>query len=86
MNSELLDLVLKLVELGVVPFVIYVTKTLAKISAELKTLRTVLIGIDGKNGIRSRLIRLERRLERLTAIEAHIQGHKHLDLTEEFDD
>ncbi len=88
MNSEAWDFLFKVVELGVIPFVIYVTKSLAKISADLKTLRTVLIGIDGKNGIRSRLIRLERRLERLTALEAQIQGlpHVHYESDGELDD
>lgn len=74
MNSEVVEFVFKAVELGIIPFVAYVVKKLTDISEEIKALRTVMIGIDGRNGIRSRLIRLERRLERFIMNEAGHNG------------
>lgn len=62
-SSELIASLFKLVEVGVIPIVGYGVKKLTEISKELTELRTALIGIDGKNGIRSRLIHLERRFE-----------------------
>lgn len=70
MNGEVIEFVFKAVELGLIPFVGYLIKKLTDISEEIKALRTVMIGIDGRNGIRSRLIRLERRLERFILNEA----------------
>lgn len=64
-GQELWEFLFKAVEFGIVPFIGYVIKKLSDISEELKALRTVLIGIDGKNGIRSRLIHLERKLEKV---------------------
>jgi hypothetical protein len=64
-NNETLEFIFKAIELGIIPFIAYVVKQLSRISEELKALRTVLIGIDGRNGMRSRLIHLERRLERI---------------------
>lgn len=66
MNSESPQLwseIFKIVELGIIPVIGYVAKKLAEISKELTELRTALIGIDGKNGIRSRLFHLERKVE-----------------------
>lgn len=82
MNSEVLEFVFKAVELGLIPFVGYLIKKLTDISEEIKALRTVMIGIDGRNGIRSRLIRLERRLERLILNEA---GHNNSSYTSEME-
>ena len=82
MNSEVLEFVFKAVELGLIPFVGYLIKKLTDISEEIKALRTVMIGIDGRNGIRSRLIRLERRLERLILNEA---GHNNGSYTSEME-
>jgi hypothetical protein len=81
-NSEVLEFVFKAVELGLIPFVGYLIKKLTDISEEIKALRTVMIGIDGRNGIRSRLIRLERRLERLILNEA---GHNNSSYTSEME-
>jgi hypothetical protein len=81
-NTEVLDFIFKAVELGLIPFVGYLIKKLSDISEEMKALRTVMIGIDGRNGIRSRLIRLERRLERLLMNEA---GHNNSGYTSEME-
>lgn len=82
MNSEVIEFVFKVVELGLIPFVGYLIKKLTDISEEIKALRTVMIGIDGRNGIRSRLIRLERRLERFILNEA---GHGNNNYTSEME-
>lgn len=62
-SQELWEFLFKAIEFGIIPFIGYVVKKLSDISEELKALRTTLIGIDGKNGIRSRLNRLERKIE-----------------------
>lgn len=62
-STEVFSLLVKAVEIGVIPIVGYGVKKLTEISNELIELRTALIGIDGKNGIRSRLIHLERKFE-----------------------
>lgn len=54
---------IKLLEITLLPFGVYIVKTLSSIQKEVSDLKTVLIGIDGKNGIRSRVVRIERRLD-----------------------
>jgi hypothetical protein len=66
----------RIIELVLIPFGIYLVRTLTSVASELKELKTVLIGIDGKNGIRSRVIRVERRIERLAAAQAHRHGEE----------
>lgn len=74
MTSDTWGQLLKLVEILVVPFALYVVKTLTTIQKEVSDLKTVLIGIDGKNGIRSRVIRMERKVERLALQQAQRYG------------
>ena len=65
MSTELWEQLVKLVEVLIIPFSVWLVKTLAAIQKETTELKTVLIGVDGKNGIRSRVIRIERKLENL---------------------
>lgn len=74
MNADAWGQLVRVVEILIVPFVLWVVKTLTTIQREVSDLKTVLIGIDGKNGIRSRVIRVERRVERLSAAQAHRHG------------
>lgn len=46
----------------VVPFCLYIVKELKEISKAMSELSTVLIGIGGKNGMRSRVARNESRI------------------------
>ena len=55
------DVLIKTVELLVLPFCVYVLRTLSILQAEVRSVKEALIGIDGKNGIRSRVERIERR-------------------------
>lgn len=66
MNTDSWNQLLKIVEILIIPFGAYVIKTLAAIQKEIVELKTVLIGVDGRNGIRSRVIRVERKVERLS--------------------
>jgi hypothetical protein len=66
----------RLIELVLIPFGIYLVRMLTAVTSDLKELKTVLIGIDGKNGIRSRVIRVERRIERLAAAQAQRHGEE----------
>lgn len=79
MNAETWQNLIKILEILIVPFFLWVIKTLTTIQRELSDLKTVLIGIDGKNGIRSRVIRMERRVERLSAAQAHRHGEENDD-------
>lgn len=62
------------IEVAVIPFSLWIVNTLRLALEELRTLRTVLIGVDGKNGMRSRLRRLERRVENLSLQQAARHG------------
>lgn len=79
MNQEAWHNLFKIIELLIVPFGIYIVKTLSNLLKDISDLKTVLIGIDGKNGIRSRVIRMERRIERLSAAQAHRHGEENDD-------
>lgn len=68
------EIIKTVIEVAVVPFGLWIVNTLRLALEELKTLRTVLIGVDGKNGMRSRLRRLERRVEHLTLQQAARHG------------
>jgi hypothetical protein len=65
-----LGVVFKIVEIAFIPFFWYVVNSLAALNRKVDRAETILIGADGKNGLRSRIIRLERKLERLIVIEA----------------
>jgi len=79
------EVVKTVIEVAVVPFGLWIVNTLRLALEELRTLRTVLIGVDGKNGMRSRLRRLERRVEHLTLQQAVRHGESP-DLVDEEDD
>lgn len=74
------------IEVAVIPFSLWIVNTLRLALEELRTLRTVLIGVDGKNGMRSRLRRLERRVEHLSLQQAARHGEAiELDTNEDDD-
>lgn len=68
------EIVKTAIEVAVIPFSLWIVNTLRLALEELRTLRTVLIGVDGKNGMRSRLRRLERRVENLSLQQAARHG------------
>lgn len=76
MNPVAWEQLLRLVEILIIPFGIWVVKMLSMIQKEVSELKTVLIGIDGKNGIRSRVIRVERKVERLSLQQAQRHGEE----------
>jgi len=90
------DGIFKLVELLLVPFAWYVIKrldvlaeSLRAVSKDTSDLKTILIGVDGRNGIRSRVMRLERRVEALALSQAVRHGEPIVvaeTLTEDSDD
>lgn len=80
------EVVKTVIEVAVIPFGLWIVNTLRLALEELRTLRTVLIGVDGKNGMRSRLRRLERRVEHLSLQQAARHGEAiELDASEDDD-
>lgn len=79
------ELAKTVIEVAVIPFGLWTAKTLHLALQELRTLRTVLIGVDGKNGMRSRLRRLEKRVEQLTIQQAARHGEA-IDFDDDGDD
>jgi len=79
------ELLKTVIEVAVIPFGLWTVKTLHLALQELRTLRTVLIGVDGKNGMRSRLRRLEKRVEFLTLQQAARHGES-IDLPDDDED
>jgi hypothetical protein len=78
------DSIFKLVELLLLPFSWYVVRRLDTLADSISTLtqdtrelKTILIGTDGKNGIRSRVIRLERKVENLSLRQASRHNEEH---------
>ena len=74
MNTIAWEQLLRVIEVLIIPFGLWMLKLLTAIQKEVSDLKTVLIGIDGKNGIRSRVIRVERRVERLSIAQAQRHG------------
>lgn len=75
------DVLFKLVELLLIPFAYYVIKRLDTVAEKVndthgttQELKTILIGADGKNGIRSRVVRLERKVSNLSLQQAARHG------------
>lgn len=79
------ELLKTVIEVAVIPFGLWTAKTLHLALQELRTLRTVLIGVDGKNGMRSRLRRLEKRVEILTLQQVARHGES-IDLPDDDED
>jgi hypothetical protein len=79
------DIIKTVIEIAVIPFGAWIVNNLRLALEELRTLRTVLIGVDGKNGMRSRLRRLERRVEHLTLQQAARHGEAHEPVDDEDD-
>ena len=53
------DAIVKVVELAIIPYCAWVVKTLNEVRSECRSLKEALIGMDGKNGIRSRVEKIE---------------------------
>lgn len=68
------DIIKTVIEIAVIPFGAWIVNNLRLALEELRTLRTVLIGVDGKNGMRSRFRRLEKRVEMLALQQAARHG------------
>jgi hypothetical protein len=68
------DIIKTVIEIAIIPLGAWIVNNLRLALEELRTLRTVLIGVDGKNGMRSRLRRLERRVENLSLQQAARHG------------
>lgn len=79
MNLVAWEQLLKVVEVLIIPFGLYMVRVLTTIQKEVSDLKTVLIGIDGRNGIRSRVIRMERKVERLALAQANRYGESPLE-------
>ena len=78
-----LDVLFKFVELLLLPFAWHIIKRLdalaetsTTLASDSRELKTILIGTDGKNGIRSRVMRLERRVENLSIRQASRHGEE----------
>lgn len=79
------EIIKTVIEIAVIPFGAWIVNNLRLALEELRTLRTVLIGVDGKNGMRSRLRRLERKVEHLTLQQAARRGEAHEPVDDEDD-
>ena len=80
------DSVFKIIELLILPFAWYIIKKLEAVVSTVQDLRTILIGVDGRNGIRSRVMRLERKVSNLALQQAARYSEVQLDETEEEDE
>ncbi len=93
-SKQLFDSIFKLIEVLVVPLLWKIYATLSEIShkqaaqtGEISNVKTILIGADGKNGIRSRVRRLERRQEHTSLVLArHVEQIPPLSPEEEEDE
>ena len=64
-SSELWNQAKDVMSVAVIPFCIFVVKKLNDIGQVARDTQVTLVGSDGKNGLRSRFGRLERRVEAL---------------------
>ena len=80
------DSVFKIIELLILPFAWRIIKKLEAVVSTVQDLRTILIGVDGRNGIRSRVMRLERKVSNLALQQAARYSEVQLDETEEEDE
>jgi hypothetical protein len=53
------DAIVKVVELAIIPYCTWVVKTLLEVRGECRSVKEALIGLDGKNGLRSRVEKIE---------------------------
>lgn len=85
--KELFDFIVKIFEIVIVPLVFSIYKDGRKQTEDIGTLKTILIGADGKNGIRSRVRRLERTAEKTNIQLALLTGQiNHHEEEEDGDD
>ena len=71
MEANLVSGVGTFIEIIVAPLIVGIYNNQRRQDEKLTKLETILIGADGKNGIRSRVRRLERKVERLNLQFAH---------------
>lgn len=69
-----LDTIIRLVELLLIPILIRFNQRQDAQGTELNTIKTVLIGADGENGIRSRVVALEKENKKLSLLLARHLG------------
>jgi hypothetical protein len=69
-----LDTILRLVELLLIPILIRFNQKQEEQAKEINTIKTVLIGADGQNGMRSRVVMLERETKKTSLIVARHLG------------
>lgn len=81
-----MEMLFKIIELLVLPFAWYIVKKLDSVVATVEDLKTILIGVDGKNGICSRVMRLERKVETLSLQQAARHGEPIREGEDEVDD
>ncbi len=72
--GEMFNFLIKLIEIILVPALWKIYTLLSKLSDKVNEVRTILIGADGKNGIRSRVRRLENKVEKLALAHAAVNG------------
>lgn len=82
-NKELIEVLVRVVELVLIPILWKVYTVLSTLSSEVQTLKIILVGSDGKNGIRSRVRRLEVRQERMALMMAAQAGETNLSFDSE---
>ena len=73
-TPEAVSLFIEILKLLVIPAVIYVVKSIHALDRKVDKINTVLIGVDGKNGLRSRIRRLEIKVDALAFAQAHRHG------------
>lgn len=78
---EAFQIIFELIKLAVLPAIWYVTSELKSLNRTLDSLKqdtqkveTILIGADGKNGLRSRIRRLEIKVDHLAIAQAARHG------------
>jgi hypothetical protein len=71
--SDTFNTFISLVEIIAIPLGAYVINKINQSSSKIDRIEAILIGVDGKNGLRSRIRRLEVKVDGLTIA----QGRRH---------
>ena len=64
----------RLVEAVILPLSLYIANKISSLERKVDKVDTVLIGVDGKNGLRSRIRRLEVKVDKLSLLQAARHG------------
>jgi len=73
-SKETIETIYRIVELVLIPLLWKIYQAIDKLKEETSTLKTILIGVDGKNGIRSRVLRLEKSQHQTAIFLARVVG------------